>query len=94
MSISETPSPAAPPEQNTYSLKGKEIPSFTTYMFCPLTLCLPGSPLTGFIDAVDHAVADNEVITTLFVETQLRAFFHRASFAANQHQDSPFASAT
>ena len=54
-------------------------------MFCPLTLCLPGSPLTGCIDAVDHAVADNEIITTLLLETQLSAFFHRAGFAANRH---------
>ena len=43
------------------------------------------SPPTGFIDAIDHAIADNEVIATLFVETQLRAFFHRARFAANRH---------
>ena len=46
--------------------------------------CIIICPLTRFIDAVDLAVADNKVITTLCFETQLRTFFHRAGFAANQ----------
>ena len=50
--------------------------------------------LTRFVDAFDNAVADAEVIAALLIEAQLRAFFHRASFAANQHNGSPFASTT
>jgi hypothetical protein len=37
-----------------------------------------------FIDAIDYAIANNEVITTLLFETQLGAFLHRACFVRSQ----------
>ena len=41
---------------------------------------------TCFVNAIDLAIANNEIITALLLEAQLGALFHRARFAAIQHE--------